>query len=1396
MTKITELEYNFFSKSAIYAFIIYTYTRDFRLKTMEQWDGEISSLKDLLPEVRLEAAKKLTLLQMCNKDFSALNETILDNVKTVLYRLKISEHQEYINHIIELLEKNNRNISRFNDFLTLLDMLPSSSYEQWMAEEKNQWIQAFFISENLVTIDFFKTLTQKPIAVLRFISQYGLKSIIPYISNPEELLYRIANLSWDDLPDERSLAHVQPHHYLIQLKKFINFKMDFAFSELDDESLKELEKDWKDFIPAFTQRTQKICAAHNINPLLPVSFIADSSELSAMYRDAAKSHTQEIALEDPNKNRLQGRERRESSISVTENRLFRESRKNQEASEALVYSDIVPFDYSKVSTDGLENILFDVGNFDQQLAFIKKLPQKLLDAQVPQDNPERLQIIIDYFKPLYISMPEPKKGMLETQVLKCLKTQWMQPKLHAMMLKTALQSLDLKNDYSFIYYQSTVLTLIDAIKQEEGNPTLCAFLNNIIYNESYFVQRQTTLIDYLFEKAKHADRSKMIQYLPEILEIILALKEFSRSAQANNHLPTISMWEKLSASITVALEKFGRRGKLFSKNISLQIKIYTDKLKSPSVHPVSNDSTQEAKEISDGTPDFVDFQMAIEHSHFGDLSTLNNAIKMMLVHFPSENRSSMAFRLSLSMPEQYAEDMLGTQALTTIYQHITMQENLGNALVSAALRTDSSNLEALADLLSYITQLTQLCPTIKEKIILQNGFAKALALAANHAFLKEYHYLSKERIPYFIFTALLNWIKIHETSNRILFKAVSLFVHYLTFEAWDKIIDLWPDKKTIIALFWRALDDNANNQKTFLKKYMIKYLEKKDLSMIDATRINIYQQLECLGEITPMNNPEQFKLIIQHFKKLKQNDPETLHSDFIIALLETLKKQWALTIIDNDSIETAAVALSSLDMSQEAQKKYRNDVLKHYCELILANCHDTQNEQPLQLSIFMTFCLKSLTMSFQEIFSQIIPTDQQLFVAQELFLSLDSKQTEPTTDAIHTDTGLDIEIPPIKIILNALSDNPAAQAAFLDYCVQEKGVDIVVPFVALSQQLAFIHKFSATKIDKEDSCISISSGLKSETINSSIDRKEEAPKDIISMLKDISGAMSQLDFIRDNPHLIDSPEKLTQIIDDFQKFSSGHSLFEITLLDILKTQWLEPLNETMFQAAMACLDWRQPKHLAYYENIYSLLLTSCSKPENVINITDPILISSKWTLITRETTFKSYLNEKKEREKTPLPELMDMLFVTQLFNQRHPNNTVTQGEELKSAIKKGLNIETGGRRTHIMAWFEKKIDAHILKNTDQEKQADIDAMTSEEPPLGIRPPETSVHSSIKSVVTQFFLSPPPIAARESSAGHTTNGSDSRSSSMAVAFSPIADRKDSTGETANQPIGPLVLKGGC
>lgn len=263
------------------------------VKTLDEWNGKLSSLQEVLPEARLVAAKKLTLQQMRNDENCASNAIVLKNMREVLFWLKLRDHEDYINHVLGLLAQAQHYIDDFDDFLSLLDIFPASGYQRWISETHNQWTQVFFKPLYLQTIDFFHALTHKPIAILRLIAQCKLESVLSAINNPQEQLFCIARLSWNDLP-ETWPAHSELHHYLIQLKNFIYFHKGLIFSKMVARSLPSLNEEWSNkewaaFLVAFAQRTKEICNTYNIESSLSFSFITDSSILISTFQRLAKS---------------------------------------------------------------------------------------------------------------------------------------------------------------------------------------------------------------------------------------------------------------------------------------------------------------------------------------------------------------------------------------------------------------------------------------------------------------------------------------------------------------------------------------------------------------------------------------------------------------------------------------------------------------------------------------------------------------------------------------------------------------------------------------------------------------------------------------------------------------------------------------------------------------------------------------------------------------------------------------------------------------------------------------------------------------------------------------------------------------------------------------------------
>ena len=151
------------------------------------------------------------------------------------------------------------------------------------------------------------------------------------------------------------------------------------------------------------------------------------------------------------------------------------------------------------------------------------------------------------------------------------------------------------------------------------------------------------------------------------------------------------------------------------------------------------------------------------------------------------------------------------------------------------------------------------------------------------------------------------------------------------------------------------------------------------------------------------------------------------------------------------------------------------------------------------------------------------------------------------------------------------------------------------------------------------------------------------------------------------------------------------------------------LDQEICHQETTTVDLTQASQLAYMKKSYSDLSSSCSKKQNVINISEPIEVCTKLGLLKRKITFKNYLDEKKQDKQIPLYQLMDILIAIQLFNDRHPNNTTQNCIDLKHTLEKGLNLysiteageqkKLGMRRRYIMVWFQKKIDSCLLGNT-------------------------------------------------------------------------------------------------
>ena len=531
------------------------------MQMLTEWNGKLSSLNEVRPEERLIAAKRLTLIQMRNDTVSAPNATVLDNMRTVLFWLKKQDHENYINHVVSLLADAGKYIDELDDFFSLLDVLPESSYQRWIAEDQHQWVQSFFNPKRLKTIDFFHTLTHKPIAVLRFISQCGLAAVLFNIYKPEEQLDRIAKLSWSNLP-EVWLAHSEPHHYLIQLKNFIYFQRFFTFSRCDlismsadpesmgEKKMAELTNEEpcyllfnsKIYIVDDTLNPKKLLLKKADPDLSIFPSIKDKKEpatkvqLNRLTSLTGYTHFSKVdaeMLEELNEewSDIQWSEFRVSFIQLTQeicisynidlsffllfmiNPSILQSTRQRLAES---HSEASSMDEGPVSINGLETVLQEREDFKQQLDFIKPRPDlesisRAFFQQNPNlvNTPEKLTKIIQYFK----------KDTLELILLDSLKSQWLEP-LNEPMFKAAMATLDMAQPSHLAYFEAIYSILSFSCSNSENFIDISEAIEITNWR---FRKTKITFNNYLDEKKQNKQTS-----FSELMDILVAIQLFNR----------------------------------------------------------------------------------------------------------------------------------------------------------------------------------------------------------------------------------------------------------------------------------------------------------------------------------------------------------------------------------------------------------------------------------------------------------------------------------------------------------------------------------------------------------------------------------------------------------------------------------------------------------------------------------------------------------------------------------------------------------------------------------------------------------------------------------------------------------------------------------------------------
>ena len=529
------------------------------MQMLVEWNGKLSLLNEVPLEGRLIAAKKLTLKQLSNDKDSVPNSIVLDNLQTVLFWLKKQDHEGYINHVLALLADKRKYIDEFDDFLSLLDVLPETSYERWIADDQHQWIRFFFNPKRLKTIDFFHALTHKPIAVLRFISKCGLATVLLNIYKPEEQLARIATLSWSQLPEVWP-EHSTAHHYLIQLKKFIYFQSAFTASSchlislsnnpetMDEEMMSDLTHDKPCYL-LFESKIYIVDGALNPIRLMLKNTDPDLSMFPSrkdMREPATMSQLNKIAsltgythFSTDDDNRLEDLSKEGSDIEWSIFRAFF-IRKTQEifikyniesiffdlliTNSLIVKSIRHPLaDYfseakaiedkrykanhaffSNQSTVYSESDFFDMNESDESSVShtcFQKNPHVV-------NTPEKLIKVVKYFQ----------KDGLQLILLESLKSQWLEP-FNEHMFKAAMATLDLTQPNHYAYFEAIYSTLSFSCSNSVNIIDISEAIEITNWRRS---KTNITFKNYLDEKKQNKQLS-----LSEIIDMLAAIQLFN-----------------------------------------------------------------------------------------------------------------------------------------------------------------------------------------------------------------------------------------------------------------------------------------------------------------------------------------------------------------------------------------------------------------------------------------------------------------------------------------------------------------------------------------------------------------------------------------------------------------------------------------------------------------------------------------------------------------------------------------------------------------------------------------------------------------------------------------------------------------------------------------------------
>lgn len=497
--------------------------------------------------------------------------------------------------------------------------------------------------------------------------------------------------------------------------------------------------------------------------------------------------------------------------------------------------------YSFVDYFGLEKILVFIDDVDVQLCLIEELPPLVLQVQIPDNNPVRLSVFLKLF---------PDESA-KRELLKILEVQWRQ---NETMFRTAMGVLNLKNLDSFNYYKEMVSKLLSIIKKNNAEEIVTP-LRKVLDIRVRRKLQKINFISYIQEKAQSTGKhnQKTIKELKTILKIGLAFQAFSRAISANKGIAIATMWTIFGDRLENIAKEFlpwpkGSWTDFFEK-IQSEIKRQKDKglLSSDRIRRdsmiddrrslQSRQSILSQKEVSspsksERTVEDNDSDENILDEMFGRFSTLSISTEILpgvRYFYNNEMIDNIFSEASMQSFSEILENMPPLFLLESDEEHEegetiaieSFKRGLGNAIASAAKRTDEFALDVLKALLKYLDK----SPLNVLDVSVRNGLTKGFEVSARHVYLNEYRYLREEGMAFPVFYALLNWVsflkgnnpsdveKIKTIRNQIFSDSIAVLMLELSLVDLEKMMGILKgtrgqralDEKEILGIYFDAL---------------------------------------------------------------------------------------------------------------------------------------------------------------------------------------------------------------------------------------------------------------------------------------------------------------------------------------------------------------------------------------------------------------------------------------------------------------------------------------------------------------------------------------------------------------------------------------------------------------